>query len=221
MPIQKNAETSAKYIDAANSDFDVDARPSQATSTAISSGWDAAEKLTVPSGDYPIDFKHTEDFQIIKVLDADGPFASYKLHFLQQKTSGKRSYVCLQTNCPLCDILKHRPEVKRAFTIANLSTNPIERQLLIATPRLYKTMHSAHFSPQGPLNKNFWAISRTGVKQTTVYHFNAVKGRDLEEDWGINEAAANAAIAEMECYDPSIIRETPYQELLEIAESLR
>jgi len=220
MPIQKNEAAASKYVDAANSEFDVDARPSQAASTAISSGWDAAEKLTAPSGDYPIEFKHNEDFQIIKVLDPDGPFASYKLHFLQQKTSGKRSYVCLQSNCPLCDILKHRPEVKRAFTIANLSVNPAERQLLIATPRLYKTMHSAHFSPQGPLNKNFWAISRTGVKQTTVYHFNAVKGRDLEEDWGINEAAATAAIAEMECYDASIIRETPYQDLLEIAESL-
>jgi hypothetical protein len=221
MPIQKTTETAAKYIDAANEDFDVDARPSQAASTAINSGWDAAEKLSAPTGDYPVEFKHSEDFQIIKILDPDGPFASYKLHFLQQKTSGKRSYVCLQTNCPLCDILKHRPEVKRAFTIANLSTNPVERQLLIATPRLYKTMHSAHFSPQGPLNKNFWAVSRTGIKQTTVYHFNAVKGRDLEEDWKIQEATANAAIAELECYDSSIIRETSYQDLLEIAESLR
>jgi hypothetical protein len=220
MPIQKTEDLAAKYIDAANDDFDIDARPSQSTSTAISSGWDAAEKLSAPAGDYPVEFKHSEDFQIIKILDPDGPFASYKLHFLQQKTSGKRSYVCLQTNCPLCDILKHRPEVKRAFTIANLSTNPVERQLLIATPRLYKTMHSAHFSPQGPLNKNFWAISRTGIKQTTVYHFNAVKGRDLEEDWNIKEATATAALAELECYDSSIIRETSYQDLLEIAESL-
>ena len=146
---------------------------------------------------------------------SDGPFASYKLHFLQQKTTGKRSYVCLQNNCPLCEILKHRPEVKRAFTVANLSAQPMQRQLLIATPRLYKTMHAAHFSPQGPLNKNFWAISRTGVKQTTVYHFNAVKGRDLAEDWNLNEDDVNKALADMVPYDKSVIRETPYQELLE------
>ena len=220
MPINKADSPATKYIEAADEDFDVDARPAQSSSTSVGSGWDDAEKLSAPTGDYPVEFKHSEDFQIIKILDPDGPFASYKLHFLQQKTTGKRSYVCLQNNCPLCEILKHRPEVKRAFTVANLSAQPMQRQLLIATPRLYKTMHAAHFSPQGPLNKNFWAISRTGVKQTTVYHFNAVKGRDLAEDWNLNEDDVNKALADMVPYDKSVIRETPYQELLEIAEEL-
>ncbi len=200
-------------------DFDVDARPEQSTSTAVQAGWDAAESLTTPTGDYPVEFKHSEEIQVIKFLDLTGPFASYKQHFLQNKP-GKKSYVCLGNNCPLCVKLGHKPEDKRAFTVANLSTNPISRQQLIATPRLYKTLHAAEFSPQGPLPKNFWAISRTGIKQTTVYNLNAIKPRDLDEDWNISLEEAEKAIAQMEPYTRSIIRETSYAELLEIAEEL-
>jgi hypothetical protein len=92
--------------------------------------------------------------------------------------------------------------------------------MMIATPRLYKTLHAAHFSPQGPLNKNFWAISRTGKMQQTVYHLNAIKGRDLQEDWGIEEAAAEAAIAQMTCFTKDDIKTHSWAELDEIANSL-
>ena len=214
MPTEYEA-TDATFGD----DFDVTARPEQNTSTAVKAGWDAAEQLTPPTGDYPVDFKHSEEIQIIKFLDQSGPFASYKMHFLQQK-QGKKSYVCLGNNCPLCTVLGHRAEDKRAFTIANLSTNPFSRQILTATPRLYKTLHAAEFSPQGPLPKNYWAMSRTGIKQTTVYNFNAIKPRDLGEDWSVNLEEAEAAIAAMEPYTRTVIRESSYAELLEIAQEL-
>lgn len=199
--------------------FDINARPEQTTSSAVQAGWDAAEQLTAPTGDYPVDFKHSEEIQVIKFLDQDGPFASYKMHFLQQK-AGKKSYVCLGTNCPLCVVLGHRPEDKRAFTIVNLSTDPFSRQILTATPRLYKTLHAAHFSPQGPLPKNYWAISRQGIKQTTVYNLNAIKPRDLEEDWNISLEKAEAAVASHEPYTRAVIRENSYADLLEIANEL-
>lgn len=205
--------------------FDVNARPAQttSTSTAVGSGWDAAEKLHTPTGDFPVDFKHSEEIQVIKIIDTNGPFATYKMHFLSQKV-GKKSYVCLKSSgndCPLCTILNHKPEDKRAFTIVNLSAEGgPQRQVLTATPRLYKTLHAAHFSPQGPLDKNYWALSRSGVKQTTVYHLNAVKARDLDEDWHINQAEAEAFVASVEPYDSSIVRENSYNELLEIAQEL-
>lgn len=206
-------------------DFDVNARPTQATSaaTAVGSGWDAAEKLHTPTGDFPVDFKHGEEIQIIKFIDADGPFASYKMHFLTNKV-GKKSYVCLKTNggdCPLCTVLNNKPEDKRAFTIVNLSADGgPQRQILTATPRLYKTLHAAHFSPQGPLDKNYWALSRSGVKQTTVYHLNAVKARDLNEDWKLDQDVAESFVVSTESYDRSVIRENSYAELLEIAQEL-
>lgn len=202
-------------------DFDLNARPAQATSSAVSSGWDAAETLTTNVSEYPEEFKQSETPQVIKIIDGDGPFASYKLHFLSQKTEGKRSYVCLDpkdgAGCPLCSILGHRPEVKQAFTIVNFSVAPFQRQVLTATPRLYKTLKAAHFTPQGPLGKNFWALSRTGVRQTTMYNLTPIKARDLEEDWGIDLAKAEAFLADVESYTSAIIHENSYAELVEIA----
>ena len=43
--------------------------------------------------------------------------------------------------------------------------------------------------------------------QSTVYHINAVKARDLAEDWGLTDIdAIEAAIAEMKPFDRSIIK---------------
>lgn len=206
-------------------DFDVDARPAEATSasSAVGSGWEAAESLSTPTNsDFPVDFKHSESIQVIKFIDPDGPFATYKQHFLTGKP-GKKSYVCLgdSGSCPLCTTLSNRAEEKRAFTIINFSAEGgPQRQILTATPRLFKQLHAAHFSPQGPLNKNYWAISKSGEKQTTVYHLNAIKARDLDEDWNINQNSAEDLVDVTEAYTKDVIRETPYTELVEIAKSL-
>lgn len=224
MAINRTDEISSEQDEFAmtNMQASINERPAQSTSTAIQSGWDAATKSLTPSGEFPVEFKFNEgEFQVIKFLDQDGPFAIYKQHFLQQKTTGKRSYVSLGANDPLCTKLGSRPEDKRAFSIANLSApGGVQRQMLIASPRLYKSLHAAHFSPQGPLTKNYWAISRTGKMQQTVYNLNSVKGRDLLEDWGINEADVEAAIAEMKPFTKSAIKEPTWAELEEVANSL-
>jgi hypothetical protein len=49
---------------------------------------------------------------------------------------------------------------------------------------------------------------------------NAIKGRDLQEDWNIIEADAEAAVASFEPYDNTVIRMTPYADLVAIAEEL-
>jgi hypothetical protein len=205
-----------------NDEFSIDSiadRPSQSTATAVKSGWAAAE--IAPAGDYPTEFRFNDGFQVVKFLDEDGPFAVYKQHFLQQKTEGKRSYVSLGANDPLCVKLGSKPEEKRAFSIVNLSApEGPQRQMLIASPRLFKSLHAAHFSPQGPLTKNYWAISRSGKMQTTTYHINPVKPRDLQEDWSIDEATAEAAVASFKPYTRADIKEPTWEELEAVAASL-
>jgi hypothetical protein len=201
----------------------LDSRPAQSTSTAVLSGWEAASLGSAPAGGYPQEFKFTDgEFQVIKFLDPNGPFAIYKQHFLSQITTGKRSFVSLGANDPLCTKLGSKPEDKKAFTIANLSAaGGPQRQMLIASPRLYKSLHAAHFSPAGPLTKNYWAISRTGKMQSTVYHLNPVKPRDLQEDWGITDVdAIEAEIAKMVPFERSIIKEPTWEELEAVAASL-
>jgi hypothetical protein len=206
----------------ANLDTPITERPAQSTSTFIQSGWDAAESTSIAAGDFPKEFKFNDgEFQVIKFIDPNGPFAVYKQHFLSQITSGKRSFVSLGANDPLCVKLGSKPEDKKAFSIVNLSAaGGPQRQMLIASPRLYKSLHAAHFSPQGPLTKNYWAISRTGKMQTTVYHINAVKGRDLMEDYGINEEEAEKALASIKPFERSAIKEPTWEELEAVAASL-
>lgn len=201
--------------------FSVEDRPTQTTSsTAVQSGWEAAEQLVTAQTEFPTEFKHSETFQLIRFIDTSGPFANYRQHFLKEKTEGRRSYVCIGDNCPLCLKLNDKPETKRAFSIVNLSAKPYQRQMLIATPRLYKTLHAGEFSPQGPLTRNYWAISRTGVKQQTVYNLMSVKARDLAEDYGLNDAEVEAAIAGFKPFERSEIREDSLAVLTDIAASL-
>ena len=222
MAINRTDEISPEQDEFAMTNTSITERPVQSSSTAVQSGWDAAEKLTVSAGDFPVEFKFNEgEFQVVKFIDQNGPFAIYKQHFLQQKTTGKRSYVSLGANDPLCVKLNSRPEDKRAFSIVNLSAaGGPQRQMLIASPRLYKSLHAAHFSPQGPLTKNYWAISRTGKMQTTVYHINSVKPRDLMEDWKINEEEVEKLIADIKPFERSAIKEPTWEELEAVAASL-
>lgn len=224
MPVNRTTEDEKYQVaDSFGDDFDVNARPAQTSTGAVLSGWDNADSITTPSNSYPTEFKHSDKTQVIKILDPNGPFAIYKMHFLTNKP-GKKSYVCLKPtgqDCPLCTLLNHKPEDKRSFTIVNFSAEGgPQRQILTATPPLYRTLVTANSSPQGPLNKNFWGLSRTGERASTTYHLTAIKARDLDEDWGIKQADAEAIIGATELYNSDVIRETPYAELQEIAETL-
>lgn len=219
MPIQPNAE-----IDAYVADDDIDARPEQTATgeTNVLSGWDAADSLTGPSTEYPTEVKFEDGKHLVfKFLDEKGPFAIYKQHFLKQKTSGKRSYVCIGADCPLCVKLNDRPENKRAFTVVNLShAEGMQRQMLITGARLYQALHAAHYSPQGPLTKGYWAIVRLGKGPSTVYTVTPIKDRDLEEDWSIAPDRAAAVVENSEVYTRNLIKEHSFEELDEIADSL-
>lgn len=200
----------------------LDARPAQATSNnPITSGWGAAETALSTEG-FPEDFKFSDNgYQVVKFLDEDGPFAVYRQHFLDQKSSGRKSYISLGPNDPLCTKLGSKPEEKTAFSIVNLSApGGPQRQMLKASPRFYKALHAAHFSPQGPLTRNYWALSRTGKMQTTAYHVNPVKERDLLEDWGIDAEAAAAAVAKAKPFTREDLKYPTWEELEEVANAI-
>lgn len=205
-----------------NDDFNIDERPTQASSaTNVGSGWDAADKQNAPTGgDFPVEYKHSEQYQLVKFIDENGPFATYAQHFLKQKTEGRRSYVCLGENCPLCNKLKDKPERKTAFSVVVITDGQPQRQMIIASPRFYKDLHNAHFGPAGPLTKNFWALNRTGKMQQTTYGVLPVKTRDLGEDWGVDAEKLVAQLAEFVPFTRDAIKTHSFAELLDVAEAL-
>jgi len=197
----------------------VDDRPTGNPTDAIKSGWEAAEALIKPK-EFAKDFKITETLQVIKFLDPDGPYAIYGFHFLTEKTEGQRSYTCLGSGCPICVRLNHKPEKKYAFSVAVLTPEGTTLTKMVVSPLFFKSLHAAHHSPAGPLSKNYWAVARRGQMQQTTYILNPVKGRDLQEDWSIDEATAEAAIAEMVPFTAESVIRKSVEELNEVVDAL-
>ena len=197
----------------------VDARPAGTPTDAVKSGWEAAEELIKPK-EFTKDFKITEQLQVIKFLDPDGPYAIYGFHFLTEKTEGQRSYTCLGNGCPICVRLNHKPEKKYAFSVAVLTPESTVFTKMIVSPLFFRSLHAAHHSPAGPLSKNYWAVARKGQMQQTTYVLNPVKGRDLQEDWSIDEAKVEAAIAEMVPFTADSVIRKSVAELNEIVDEL-
>jgi hypothetical protein len=127
----------------------------------------------------------------------------------------------LGDNCPLCDVLGDKPRGKFAFNVLVLSGETQGVQILTAPPSLARQIKKAHDDERkGPLDKEFWEISRLGMGPTTQYTLNFVRGRDLAEEWKLSSDAVNELVAAAVPFTAEVIRETPRSEMLEVARSV-
>ena len=216
MPITKPEVNASDYLEADSEE--VQTPKSGAT---VQEGWDAADALLkVETSEFPTDFRFSEEPQLVKFLQ-DRPFATYEQHWIE-RPKGKKSFVCLGDGCPLCEILGDKPRGKFAFNVLVLSGDEPTVQVMTAPPSLARQIKKAHDDERkGPLDKEFWEVSRLGTGPQTQYTLNYVRGRDLAEEWKLSiddvmELVANAAPLTAE----EVVRETPRSELLEIARSI-
>jgi hypothetical protein len=194
-----------------------EAKPKHGTS--IQAGWGAADDLLKPKGDYPNDFKFTDSLQLVKFLQ-DEPFSVYQQHWLD-RAEGKRSFVCLGDDCPLCDILGDKPRGKFAFNVVVVSDEDAPVQILTAPPTFARQLRAASDDPKrGPLSKFYWAISRQGTGPQTTYTLERVRTSDLADEWDLDPEVLDTAIEEAVPYGPETVYVTPKTELLTIARSL-
>ena len=212
-------------------DFDITARPQTDADSPVTRSWESVGNTESENNGYATDFKfQTDDIQIVRFVDAFPPI-SYKEHWLSSKTSGKRSYTCLNpkgrpdVTCPLCqmdrEIPGQFPKAKFALTVVNLSVNPFQRQLMVGGKRLSDGLFALDTNKNiGPLVGKCWAVNKSGEKQNTQYHFTPVKDRDLKEDWNIDPDEAKKFFDSVEAYPDSIIKSYSVAELREIASAL-
>ena len=215
MPITKPAVDAADYLEEDSEDL----QPK--VGTTIQQGWDAADALLkVESTEYPNDFGFTGQPQLIKFLNAQ-PFAIYEQHWIE-RPKGKKSFVCLGEECPLCDILGDKPRGRFAFNVIEFTGDNQKVQVLTAPPSLARLVRKAHEDERkGPLDREFWEISRMGTGPTTQYTLNFVRGRDLAEEWKLSLDNVTEQIAAAVPFTADeVVRETPRSELLEIARSI-
>jgi len=181
----------------------------------VRSGWSGVDSVKTGDSNYAVRLKLSEDTQIIKFI-GDAPYASYGQHWLER--SGQKSFVCIGEDCPLCKA-GNRPSKRHNFNVALLTEGeePALRSLEIG-PRVIDQLKNFHNSDRtGPLDKHYWAISRTGKGATSSTLLQMVKAADLEE-WGLT-SLTSAQLAEFTetAYTEDIIQVPSKRDLVQIA----
>jgi hypothetical protein len=215
MAIEQPTVDAASYLE----DDSEDLAPKHGTT--VQAGWGAADAMLQPkkTGDYPTDFRFSEVTQLVRFLD-DAPFAIYNQHWID-RTEGKRSFVCLGDECPLCITLGDKPRPKFSFNVIVLSQEEPAVQILTAPPTLARQLKAANEDPRrGPLTKYYWSISRQGSGPQTTYTLDRVRGTDLAEEWELDPEEVDAIAENAVKYDDKAIFVTPQDELLTLARQL-
>lgn len=187
-------------------------------SSAVQSGWDAAMKAAQSdSKKFTTEFRFTEEPQLVKFL-ASEPFAVFKQHWIER--AGKKSFVCLEDDCPLCAI-GDTPRAKAAFSVVNLSAEEPVVEILLTSPTVTRQLATYDGDPKtGPLDRIYWAMSRQGKGPKTIYTINPVKARDLAEDWGVDVVEIEEVIDKFQPLTDKVISFTPRNELMDIAREM-
>lgn len=132
----------------------------QASSDAVQDGWDGAEnQMSDPN--YPTSPKVEKGGTFYFKFLQDKPYASVKIHWLDQITKGKKSFMCPQSeDCPLCQ-LGDIPKFEARFNIAELGEqSPKLRSLNVGQQQAedFKTKHND--KRYGPLSSKFYSRTR-------------------------------------------------------------
>lgn len=201
-------------------DEDVDDDDVDDGDSPVRTGWGGYRETKAKSGfgaDF-LKFNDTGEASLIRFLEPE-PFASYRQHWIDRQ-SGKRSWVCIEDDCPLCGA-GDTPGFRIAFNVLLLSDGKPQNKVWEVGPRLAEQLEAkAKDKRTGPLDREdvYFAVSRTGKKSKTSYSIDLVKARDLSEDWGIDALDARTIkqyVSKM--YDGKVIKVPTAKQLKEIA----
>ena len=114
----------------------------------------------------------------------DGPYANFLQHWCDWLPRGqKQSYICLQSDCPLCEV--DTASARARFNILNCEVEP--EPLLVTFEcgiTVAETLIRYNEDPKvGPLGGTYYAIGMTGTKKRRQTNVRPIKERDLEDDW--------------------------------------
>lgn len=188
------------------------------------SGWDGYEENKVSSGNFPDRLEiETGDEVLIKFLD-DGPFAVYKMHWLNWR-DGKKSWNCLDKDgCPICDMTGDKPRQQALFNVVEFPEDDDPRLVVWTTSQTTAgTIRDLSKSKSGPIDRDdvYFSVTRSGKGKKTKYTLQPIKERDLEEDWEVQPLTEEELDAFYEeAYDDEIVYWNTKRELREIAEEM-
>lgn len=193
-----------------------DAAPKHGTSVQLT--WDTVSVFNKSEGDYPNDFKLSEEPQLV-AFPSSLPFHEYRLFWLEGK-EGKKSYVSLGDDDPLLTIAGAIPRGLTAFNVVNFSVSPAQTQILHAGKKLFELLGEYDKDPRrGPLTSSLWAITRSGVGVLTQYSLDRVRSDELDV-WGLTPEQVRETVDSAKRYTPEDIYVASYEEHERIAREL-
>lgn len=149
-------------------------------------GWKSFKQKKEASSDWVKNFTLPEEATLIKILDEE-PFSVYSEHWIDE-LSGKKSFVCLEKDCPLCDI-GEKARVYAMFNILDL-TDPEDPKVKPwkVSSTVAEILENYAMDPKtSPINRVdlYWSVFKSGggKKGKVQTNLNPVKARDVEEDW--------------------------------------
>jgi hypothetical protein len=212
------------------------------TNHAIQSGWEAAIRaIDAPrTRTYVKDFRFDETPQLVKFLDA-APIASFLQYWVGFR-AGKKSFISPVRpdfanegdvyDPVLAALRKARdtkqeapvswPSKKMAFSVVNFSLDePMQQSLVVTISTVGTQLRRLNDDPKiGPLDKNFWSLSKTGTGPQSAYSILPVKARDLHEDWGFDPEEADIIASQMVPQTVGDFHPASAEELDEIAREI-
>lgn len=214
-------EEEEEVVSQEEDDVDDDDEDDEDDEGLVEGGWGAYERGKAKSGGYAEFLKLEEEPTLIKFLEPV-PFANFRQHWIDRR-QGKRSWVCIEDDCPLCN-LGDDPAFRVMFNVLVLSEDkPMNRVWEMGGAVAEQVKAKMKDKRTAPIDREdvYWSASRTGKKQQTRYALDFVKERDLEEDWDIKPMSED----ELEKYrakafDKKIIKVPTRKQLLEIAEEV-
>ena len=164
---------------------------------------------------------------LVKFLENE-PFVTYRQHWMSQGGGQPdRPYVCIGVDCPLCAIGDNASQTI-AYNVLHLNTGgePTNKVAYFGIRAYNALLEAASDKATGAkrVERDFWAVNRSGKGQQSQTNFRPVKQRDLEDDWteilesfDIDDLPQIIENAKGNVFDFSIVSVTSRQQLLEVA----
>jgi hypothetical protein len=196
--------------------------------TPIRRGWDAHKQVKSRVSKFSRDDQFAidkDDEELIHFLE-DEPFASWNEHWIQEITDGKKSFVCLGDDCPLCDS-GIKVTYRDAWNIVTFDPkgNPSVKYW-VASPDPADRIAEKHANPRTtPLNRVdlYFVVTKSKAKgRGFSYGLEAIDAASVSKDFQVDPLTEDELKdLESEMFtDDAVVRASTRRELLDVLEGL-
>jgi len=201
-----------------------------------SGGWDKWRSEKSKNGGFPDSFKPEEKTTYLIKFLQKAPFSTFGQHWVNEITEGKRSFICLDQDCPLCDDFGHRARAMALFNIVLFEEKQHGRDYVMepvlrvweAGPQIANEIAAVadDLEARGlDLNDVYVTVRRTstgsGKSKKTHWAIKDIKERDVVDDWKMDPLSDEELDDfESKMFDNTMVKPQTRRELMDVVDAL-